>query len=263
MTDFWLQPERNAHRKVSGVLRLVGRLNPILEPASCTPRVLLYYPIYDLWSEYTPPLPNRCGWNSDSAERLVRSIMHLGQTLQPAQIPFMLIDHENLSRAAVPGGGNWHHGPLLRARSLLPEGVELRGLRQDVVEKARQVGFAFSPGPGTSLKGRQPLVGRCAAARYPIAPASAAIALGEFVRDGRSILLTVNVGRQPYEGHFAAAGAGGCARWTRATARSAPPRFPYPAAFGSRRTGDSHAVGAGSAVDSPPHHTPALCTARR
>jgi hypothetical protein len=37
-----------------------------------------------------------------------------------------------------------------------------------------------------------------------IEPASVAVALGQFVREGRRIVLAANVGREPYSGHLTA-----------------------------------------------------------
>ena len=76
----------------------VGRLNAILKPATQQPLVLLYYPVYDLWSEYIPVAqPLSLDSQSERAKKIVGSFMRLGQTLQRNQIPFALIDHEFLA----------------------------------------------------------------------------------------------------------------------------------------------------------------------
>ena len=241
----------------------VGRLNAILKPAQLSPRVLLYYPIYDLWSEYLPVAePLRLESQSRRAQRLVQSFMHLGQTLQRAQIPFMLIDHENLSRAAVQAGGKLAITGHCFDAILLPEGVELPRAAADVVEKARQVGFRVLAGPWDESKVTSLSLVDALRPEYQIAPASAAIALGEFVRDGRSILLTVNVGRQPYEGHFAAASAGGWQRMDPADGTIRPAEVSLPGRVRLSLAPGKRCCGCRIRGRFAAHHTPALCTAQ-
>ena len=70
------------------------------------PDVLLYYPMYDLWSEYRPtaePLAiHSQPWRFQS---IVASFMQLGQALQRSQIPFTLIDHQFLAGATIETDG--------------------------------------------------------------------------------------------------------------------------------------------------------------
>ncbi len=188
----------------------VGRLNAVLKPAQLSSRVLLYYPIYDLWSEYLPVAePLALESQSRRAQRLVQSFMHLGQSLQQAQIPFVLIDHENLAGATVqPDGALLIQGHRFDA-IVVPESVELPRAAAGVVEKARQTGFRVLRGPWDESKVTPKALIDSLRPRYEIAPACPSIALGEFRRDGRSILLVVNVSRQPYEGHLLAAKGGG------------------------------------------------------
>jgi len=175
----------------------VGRLNAILKPARLESKVLLYYPIYDLWAEYLPVAgPLRMESQSPRAQRIVASFMQTGQALQRSQIPFLLIDHENLAAAAVSPDGTLTVGEHAIAAILLPEGVELEPKSAAVVERFRQGGgrvLACPRDAGASLiEQLQP--------EFRISPPSPAIALGRFAREGRVILLAVNVGTVAYEG---------------------------------------------------------------
>jgi hypothetical protein len=187
----------------------IGRLNAILKPARLDSKVLLYYPIYDLWAEYLPVAgPLQLESQSPRAQRLVASFMRLGQALQRSQIPFLLTDHEKLAAAAVSPDGKLVLGGHAFDAILLPDGAELEPKSAAVVQRFRQQGgrvladskdSATTTGP-TLLARLQP--------QYRIAPSSSAIALGSFVRDGRSILLAVNVGTAAYEGELLLGNAG-------------------------------------------------------
>ena len=184
----------------------VGRLNAILKPAQGAAKTLLYYPIYDLWAEYLPTAePLRLESQSPRAQRIVGSFMRLGETLQRSQVPFVLVDHENLARATARADG----GLVLAGRRyealVLPDGVELPAQAAQVVERGRREGLRVLAGPWdeTSLSARS-LVERLHP-DYRISPASATVCLGQFVRDGRAIVVAVNVGRQPYAGELAPA----------------------------------------------------------
>ena len=177
----------------------VGRLNAVLKPARPAPQVLLYYPIYDLWSEYLP-VAERLTLESQSprAKRIVASFMRTGRRLQRRQIPFSLIDHEHLAGAtAKPNGTLVIHDQRYKAL-ILPEGSELP-------PPARAVADAFCRHGGRIIADRseaqQSLLEQLQP-EFRIAPVSERIALGQFIRDGRQILLAVNVGRQAYDGHL-------------------------------------------------------------
>lgn len=183
----------------------VGRLNALLKQASPQADVLLYYPIYDLWAEYLPVAePLRLTSQTPRAQRLVGSFQRLGQTLQRSQIPFTLIDHENLAQARVQSDGS-----LLIARGryraiVLPEGVELPDEAGAVVERfAERGGRVLCDGADGATRSSQPLKAALQPA-FTIHPASPRIALGRFVRDGRKIVVLVNVGGQPYKGRLMA-----------------------------------------------------------
>ncbi len=187
----------------------VGRLNAVLKPAQWQPEVLLYYPVYDLWAEYRPVAePLTLASQSRRAQQIVQSFNRLGQTLQRHQVPFALVDHEGLAQAAAAP-----HGRLTLANRqfravLLPEGVELP-------EPAAAVLAGFQNGRGIVVRDgapRRPISARdlldALKPRYRISPPNEAITLGQFSRDGRTVLVLVNVGRTAYRGTLQGASAG-------------------------------------------------------
>lgn len=186
----------------------VGRLNAVLKTAQWQPDVLLYYPVYDLWAEYRPAAePLTLASQSPRAQRLVQSFYRLGQTLQRHQVPFAIVDHEALARASVePDGRLKLAGRSFRA-VLLPEGAE-------VPDPAGSVLANFHKNGGTLLRGaeKQALSAKdlleAVQPRFRLSPPQEAIALGQFSRDGRTVLVLVNVGRSAYEGSLMGAAAG-------------------------------------------------------
>ena len=193
----------------------VGRLNAILKPARFAPDVLLYYPVCDVWPEYKPVAePLRLESQSPRARTVVNSFRRLGQTLQRRQIPFALADHEFLAGAAVippltKGGMKGGCGALSvkdrRFRALvLPQDVELPAATARVVDEFRaKGGCVVADGPAPLSLAPAAIVESLKPA-HAIAPASDRIAVGQFVRDGRQVLLVVNVGTQAYAGQMAA-----------------------------------------------------------
>jgi hypothetical protein len=183
----------------------VGRLNAILKPARLDPEVLLYYPVYDLWADYRPVAePLRLESQPPRAQRLVHSFMRLGQALQRAQIPFALIDHEYLAAARVRSDGTLAIKDQRFKALLLPEGVELPSAAARVVERFRgKGGQVLADGEGSArLAG--PFLLEALKPPHRLSPPSDRIALGQFLRDGRRVLLLVNVGRAPYSGQLTA-----------------------------------------------------------
>ena len=183
----------------------VGRLNAVLKPARPEPKVLLYYPLYDLWAEYLPVAePLRLGSQSPKAQRIVNSFMQLGRTLQRSQIPFALVDHELLAAATAGPDGRL----VIREHSfetlILPADVELPPPAAGAVQTFRQAGgrVLIDGAAGQKLAG--PSLIESIKPAYRLEPASDQIALGRFVRDGRRIVLAVNVASEPYTGHLAA-----------------------------------------------------------
>jgi len=205
VTDFTLYygPKDRPAEDYRAYCDFVGRLNAVLKPAKLDRRVLLYYPIHDLWEEYLPvPEPLKVGSQSQRAQLIVGSFMRLGQTLQRAQIPFAIIDHEFLARAEVGP-----HGTLSLADHeydflLVPEGAKLPPDASKVAGQFGQGGdrVLVDGSSGTPLS-REAILA-AVKPEYRILPASDEISLGQFTRDGRKILLAVNVSGQAYEGHL-------------------------------------------------------------
>jgi hypothetical protein len=206
VTDFTLYyslADRSAEQ-YRAYCNYVGRLNAILKPARLAPQVLLYYPVYDLWAEYLPVAePLRLESQSPRAQRIVRSFMQLGQMLQRSQIPFALIDHEYLAKARAQSEGTLAIKNQRLKALIVPEGVELPPEAARVVERFRKKGgMVIADGAGGAKLTGQSLIGALRPA-YRLSPASDRIALGQFVRDGRPVLLLANVGREPYNGILA------------------------------------------------------------
>jgi len=203
VTEFTLyySPSQRRTEQYRAYCDFVGRLNAILKPADLAPEVLLYYPVYDLWAEYLPTAERlQLESQSPKAQELVRSFMQLGQSLQRQQIPFTLIDHENLAVAKVDAKGNLViHGHAFRA-IVLPQGVALPAEAAGVVEQFRQHQGRVLAGPWDNAKLQGAALVEALQPPCRVAPECPTIALGQFVREGRTILLVVNVGRQPYEG---------------------------------------------------------------
>lgn len=200
VTDFTLyyQPGDRTPDDYRAYGRYVGRLNAVLKPAAWTPRVLLYYPVYDLWSEYKPVAgPLRIGSQSPKAQRIVGSFMRLGQTLQRNQVPFAVVDHERVGRV---------NDPARPFRAIvIPEDCELPGEAAAAVDKFRQSGGAvLQDGPDEKRLSYRVLVERLKP-EFRIEPAAERICLGAFSRDGRHVLLVVNVGRESYDGRLVVA----------------------------------------------------------
>jgi hypothetical protein len=187
----------------------VGRLNAVLKPARPAPQVLLYYPIYDLWAEYRPMAePLKLQSQSPRVQRIVKSFMQLGQLLQRSQIPFTLVDHEHLAAAGVRPDGKLAIRNRRYKAVILPEGAELPPRAAKVVERFRQRGGrvvvdSAAPGRQTGPSPVEQLEPPCR-----ISPASEHVVLGQFLRDGRRILLLANVSREPYRGQLATGASG-------------------------------------------------------
>ena len=189
----------------------VGRLNAILKPAQFDPKVLLYYPIYDLWAEYLPVAePLSVESQSPRAQRIIGSFMQLGQALQRSQIPFTLIDHEGLASTKNTVDGKLAVGAHRFEAILLPDEVELEPKSAAVVNRFRQHGGCVLSGPWDAKQTSAPALIERLRPSYRIEPSVPTIALGQFTRDGRPILLVVNVGRVRYEGDFLADKPGAC-----------------------------------------------------
>ncbi|UCD28500.1 MAG: hypothetical protein JSV03_15690 [Planctomycetota bacterium] len=177
----------------------VGRLNALLRNARLTPRVLLYYPIYDLWSEFLPVAENlTLQTQSTRTQQLVQSFINLGKKLLTSQIPFVLVDHELLGSAKIRDKKVCIADRRFDAL-ILPAGVQLpESVARNVDKFAAAEGCIQrheSSNADIDIDKLQQLTGSCR-----LQPAGDNVIMGYFVRDGRSILLLVNVGKQPYVG---------------------------------------------------------------
>lgn len=179
----------------------VGRLNAVLRDAMPVRQVGLYYPIHDLWCEYRPVArPLSLASQSERAQRLVGSYYRLGQSLQRRQIPFVLTDHEFLAAGKVTAEGKLRLGGVELSALLLPLDAELPPDAAKVVAEWQAAG-------GKVLRDtpEQPIgLSNVRAEIMPdivVEPADDALTLGRFSRDGREILLLVNVGRDAWTGH--------------------------------------------------------------
>lgn len=203
VTDFTLyySPQDRSADKYRQYGDFVGRLNSVLKPATPDPHVLLYYPIHDLWAEYIPVAqPLKVESQSERARQLVRSFRSLGQKLQRSQIPFTLVDHDNLARAEVQDNGRLKIARNQYRSLLLPAGTQLPTAAAEVVKPFKRNG-------GQVIRaGNEQGVGSTAALKRElnpntrIEPAAPHIALGRFNRDGHQLLLLVNVSQRSYEG---------------------------------------------------------------
>jgi hypothetical protein len=182
----------------------VGRLNAVLKPARPDPQVLLYYPIYDLWAEYRPVAgPLSLQSQPPRVQQIVRSFMELGQLLHGSQIPFTLIDHEGLAAAKVQPDGKLAIRDQCYTALILPEATELPPPAAEVAGEFARHGGRMVMGPRAPGAQSERLLFESLAPACRILPASGQIVLGQFLRDGRRILLLVNVSREPYRGLLA------------------------------------------------------------
>ncbi len=211
VTDFTLYyaPSDRSAADYRAYCDFVGRLNAVLMDATPVIEVLLYYPIYDLWGEYLPVAePLQLSSQSPRARQLVESCQRLGQILQRKQIPFTLIDHENLLRAEVHTDGSLKVGHQRYRSIVVPCGVELPDSVAAMLQRFTSAGGRVlrdkdgetALAPEALATALQPVV--------KIQPASSQVALGQFVRDGQDIVVVVNVGTQIYEGQLTAPNAG-------------------------------------------------------
>lgn len=181
----------------------VGRLNAILKPATPDPEVLLYYPIYDLWAEYLPVAePLKLPSQSARAQQLVGSFLRLGQMLQRSQIPFTLSDHENLASAQVEADGTLKIAKNHYRTLLLPTDAQLPPEATAVVEQFIQKGGRVIRDGIDKAAESGEAINIAIEPAERIEPASAHIAMGRFLRDGRQVLVLVNVGTEAYQGNL-------------------------------------------------------------
>jgi hypothetical protein len=188
-------------KKTRAYCDTIGRLNAVLRDARPTPTVLLYYPIYDLWAEYLPVAePLKLESQSPRARQIVASFREMGRRLLTGQTSFILVDHELLASAEVKGSRLFVKGLGFDA-IVLPAGVELPPAAAQAVDRFVAAGGKRvcdgQPSTSTDLQG---LAGLQPSGQ--VQPACQTLVVGRFVRDGREILLLVNVGGKPYDGRL-------------------------------------------------------------
>ncbi len=170
----------------------VGRLNAMLRDARPAPRVLLYYPIADMWAEYKP-VAEKLTKQTQSARmrRIIDSFMDLGRRMTRTQISFALADHEVLAAARVQDGRICMDGRCFDAL-LLPADI---GLPAPAMANVRR----FRAGGGRVLReiSGETVSLDSLAALYDsglLSEPQERIVIGRFTRDSRDLVLVVNVG---------------------------------------------------------------------
>lgn len=197
-TLYYSRAERSA-RDYRAYCDFVGRLNAVLREAKLAPKVLLYYPIYDLWAEYIP-VAEKLTTQSQSKrmQQIQKSFLELGRWMLERQIPFAVVDHELLAGAEVRNS-DLTIGPQRFKALVLPMGVELP---EPVAKKLEQ----FKDSGGRIFRAEPSLSDadfRTLARIYEngtLSVKSDRIIVGRFIRDNRDILLVVNVAAKPYTG---------------------------------------------------------------
>ena len=173
----------------------VGRLNAVLRNAALQTNVLLYYPVWDLWAEYIPVAEKlTLASQSRRVNRIVNSFMSLGRQMTRRRISFTLADHNILADAQIRHGLLWVKGRAFDAL-VLPAAVELPERVAKVAEQLKSHGgTVIQAGP------QAPDFDAISPAAGTLSPPTDRIVIGRFTRDGRQILLVVNVGAQSYSG---------------------------------------------------------------
>jgi len=141
--------------------------------------------------------------------------MQLGRPLVRSQAAFALTDHEILATAQVRDGdllikGHGFEALLLPAEVELPE--EVKGLVERFEAAGGYVHRAGQPGAALDTQKLAAIQGS-----GQLNPACDTVVAGRFVREGREILLLVNVTDKPYAGRVRLSGAEG---WRQADPQS-------------------------------------------
>jgi len=197
-TLYYIRGERSAGEYRS-YCDFVGRLNAVLREALPVPEVLLYYPIYDLWAEYIP-VAEKLTVQSQSKrmQQIQKSFLELGQRMVRRQISFAVVDHELLAGAELRNS-DLIIGPQRFQALVLPAGVDLPKSAAKKLERFEDAGLQVF-----RAKASQPEVDFDTLAGIyesgALSVKSDRIIVGRFVRDGRDILLVVNVASKPYTG---------------------------------------------------------------
>jgi hypothetical protein len=200
VTEFTLYYNRTARSPTDyrAYCDFVGRLNSFLRDARPAPRVLLYYPIYDVWGEYRPVAePLTLNSQNDRAKTVVNSFLSLGEHTTRKQISFALIDHELLAAAEVRQGHIVVNGRAFDAL-VLPAGVEIPKSAAEKMNLFKASGgkvLADGAEGNAQMDALAALYGSGA-----LGSPSERIVVGRFVRGWKDILLIVNVAAKEYNG---------------------------------------------------------------
>jgi hypothetical protein len=201
VTEFTLyyNYRQRAKQTYQGYCDYVGRLNAFLREANPVPTVLLYYPIYDLWAEYLPVAEKlTLETQSEKTRQIVSSFLRLGQQMLKRQISFALVDHELLAQAEILDKAIWVGGRRFEAL-VLPAFVELPDSVSAVVKRFKAAGGKVlldkPSGQGMDYDSLSRIYenGR-------LDKSNDRIVVGRFTREGRDVLIVVNVGAEPYTG---------------------------------------------------------------
>jgi len=184
-----------------GYCDYVGRLNAFLRQARPAPGVLLYYPIVDLWAEYLPVAEKlTLETQSEKTRQIAGSFLKLGQQMLRKQISFAVVDHELLARAEIRDDAMWINGRRFDAL-VLPAQVELPDSVATIVNRFKVAGGKVlsdkHSGRGMDYNSLRRVYknGR-------LAGSNDRVVVGRFKRDGRDILIVVNVATEPYAGNI-------------------------------------------------------------
>ncbi|UCG47894.1 MAG: hypothetical protein JSU94_20745 [Phycisphaerales bacterium] len=173
----------------------VGRLNAVLRDAALQTNVLLYYPVWDLWAEYAPVAEKlTLASQSDRMKKIVESFMSLGRQMTRRRISFALADHNLLADAQIRHGLLWVRGRAFDAL-VLPAAVELP-------ERVTKMAQQFRSHGRTVIQpdSKPPDFDAISPAAGTLSPPDDRVIIGRFTREGREILLVVNVGAKSYNG---------------------------------------------------------------
>ena len=211
VTDFTLyySPADRSPEEYREYCTYVGRINAILRDATPVCETLLYYPIGDIAEEYRPVAEKPSFENqSPRMQRIVGSMMRLGERLTRAQTLLCIVDDAALEVGCI-NGDRLCVGVdgVVRARFLvIPADVRLSDRVSGVVEQ-------FAAAGGVVLRDESPADGELTTAKLaavnspnPLTPPNEEIVHGVFRRDGQWIHCWVNVGGAVYDGRFTVGG---------------------------------------------------------
>ncbi len=170
----------------------VGRVNALLREASWAPRVILYYPIADMWAEYKPVGQKLTKDTQSPRMRTIIDSFHgLGQRMTRGQISFALADHELLAGARVKGNQIRINNQSFDA-IVLPADVALPAPAKATIGRFEAGGGQVLRDVGGQTVGLDSLadVYDAGLLRKP----QERIIVGRFARDDRDLLVVVNVG---------------------------------------------------------------------